>query len=114
MSRLYKIHIIYIYIYVSYIYYIYYAYIYIYLYLHICIYVYRKICRSLKFGKTTKPTISHVDSTALSVGIFSAFLLRRFSVDGPFPQVFRQIARESAETVHLQRISAPGNCAKFR
>ena len=105
MFPIYMIYIMHIYIYI---------YIYIYLYLYICIYVYRKICRSIKFWKTTKPTISNVDSTALSVGIFSAFLVRRFSVDGPFPQVFRQIAPESAETVHLQRISAPANCAKFR
>ena len=37
------------------------------------------------------------------------FPVRKFCVNGQFPQVFRQIARKSSETVGLQKIFSPGN-----
>ena len=37
------------------------------------------------------------------------FLVRRFSANGQFKQIFRRFARKSAETARLRKMSSPGN-----
>ena len=38
--------------------------------------------------------------------------MRKFSVNGQFPQVFGQIAQKSTEAFGLRKISSPGNYVK--